>query len=564
MKDKDNLLQKVYIKAIFPNMIAILGGTINVFVDGILIGRRMGDVGLAAVNQSLAVYLILCTIGSLFAAGASAESAYALGQRDEQKAKEYFEIAVNTAFVISLVFCFAGILMSPILAEILGSEETKNLIETYIRITFVGGVFKVMLYIPYYYMRLVGKMKQAASAMTLMTVINIVLDYIFLFLLDMGIAGAAWASVIATMVVCGMCFYILCGKDSVFRLRFTKLQIDKVKDIFVSGSPMAANNLFSTIRILVLNFIMNLAGGSSLVTIFAITNNLNEFSICVQNGIPQTGSALLGVYHGENDNRALKKLLILQLKSGIVISALVAGVIALFSAKVGLLFGSHLDVRTAVICWSVSLLFATCNNIMNYYYYSIKQAVMANLITILRVFAVTCVIAWCIKDMGEAIWLFYPLSEVVTFGIWVIYGTGYAKKQGKNNFLFWEKDEGDSINLTVSCDPEEICTVSAGINDFGEEQGLDMQQTMTLSLAVEELLMITAEKTLNNNGTMDLRILKTKEGAILRIRSEGKPFNPLEQAVDNLEYMGVGMIMKMATRTQYQSTLGLNTLIVEI
>ena len=91
-----------------------------------------------------------------------------------------------------------------------------------------------------------------------------------------------------------------------------------------------------------------------------------------------------------------------------------------------------------------------------------------------------------------------------------------------------------------------------------------MQQTMTLSLALEELLMITAEKTLHNNGTMDVRILKTKEGAILRIRSEGKAFNPLEHAEDNFEYMGVQMIMNMATRTQYQSTLGLNTLVVEI
>ena len=191
---------------------------------------------------------------------------------------------------------------------------------------------------------------------------------------DMGIADAAWASVTATVITCGICFYILCGKGSVFQVRPRKLNLERLKKIFISGSPMAANNLFSTARILVLNFIMNLAGGSSLVTVFAITNNLNEFSICVQNGIPQTGSALLGVYHGENDSRALKKLLLLQLKSGVVISTVVAGIIAVFSGKVGFLFGSHLDVRVAVICWAVSLIFATCNNVMNYYYYSIRQA----------------------------------------------------------------------------------------------------------------------------------------------------------------------------------------------
>lgn len=564
MEKKDNLLEKVYIKAIFPNMLAILGGTINVFVDGILIGQKMGDVGITAVNQSLSVYLILCTIGSLFAAGASAESAHALGQREVEKAKEYFQLAVETAFIIGMVFCISGFCLSSVLAELLGSDATKGLIETYVRITFVGGVFKVMLYIPYYYLRLEGKMNRVASAMTLMTIINIVLDYIFLFVLDMGIAGAAWASVVATMIVCVLCFCILCGKGAIFKLRLTKWNFDRIKEIFVSGSPMATNNLFSTVRIICLNAIMNLAGGSSLVTIFAITNNLNEFSICVQNGVPQTGSALLGVYHGENDNRALKKLLVLQLKSGVAISCVVAGILILFSGKIGFLFGSHQDVRIAVICWAVSLLFATCNNVMNYYYYSIRQAGMANLITMLRVFVVTVAVAWWLKDKGNVLWLFYPLSEVITSGIWVIYGKWYARRQNKDNLLFLEEEQGASINLTVSCDAEEICNTSAGINDFGEENGLDMQQTMTLSLAIEELLMITAEKTLHNKGTMNLRILKTKEGAILRIRSEGDPFNPLEHAADNMEFMGVQMIMKMATRTQYQSTLGLNTLIVEI
>ena len=189
---------------------------------------------------------------------------------------------------------------------------------------------------------------------------------------------------------------------------------------------------------------------------------------------------------------------------------------------------------------------------------------MANLITILRVFAVTCVVAWCLKDMGDAIWMFYPLSEILTFVIWALYGSWYAKRLKKENLLFLNKEEGTSIHHTVSCDVEEICSISAGINEFGEEQGLDMTQTMTLSLAIEELLMIIAEKSLHGEGTMDLRVLKTKEGAILRIRSEGKAFNPLVHAEDNMDYIGVGMIMEMASRTQYQSTLGLNTLIVEI
>lgn len=564
MEQRDNLLRNVYLKAVLPNMIAILGGTINVFIDGILIGQKMGDLGLAAVNQSLAVYLIMCTIGSLFAAGASAESAHALGQREVEKAKLYFSLATEVVFVISAVFCIIGVIVSPTLAVMLGSESTQKLIETYIKITFIGGIFKIMLYIPYFYLRLEGKMKQAAFAMSLMTIINIVLDYVFLFPMNMGIAGAAWASVIATMIACVLSFYLLCGKSDIFTFNPVKLDGSMLQTIFSSGSPMASNNLFSAIRIIALNAIMNMAGGSSVVTLFAITNNLNEFSICVQNGIPQTGSALLGVCNGENDNEAVKNLLLLQIKTGIIISAVVSGVIMLFADGVGVLFGSQLDVRMAVILWAASLIFATCNNVMNYYYYSIRQARMANLITILRVFAVTVAIAWCMKDWGDYLWLFYPVSEIITFVIWAMYGLYYAKKQKKKDVLFLDKEAGKSMSLTISCDPEEICSVSAGVNDFCEEIGLDMQQTMTVSLAIEELLMITAEKTLHNKGKMDLRILQLKEGALLRIRAEGDPFNPLEQDSDNLDFMGVQMIKNMASRTEYQSTLGLNTLIVEI
>ena len=110
MGQEDNkLLQNVYRRALFPNMAAILGGTINVFVDGILVGQKMGETGIAAVNQSLVVYLLLCTAGSLFAAGASAESSYAMGQRDVEAGKEYFSLAMELAIGFGVVLCGLGL-----------------------------------------------------------------------------------------------------------------------------------------------------------------------------------------------------------------------------------------------------------------------------------------------------------------------------------------------------------------------------------------------------------------------------------------------------------------------
>lgn len=564
MEKGNDFLHNVYVKAIFPNMIALLGGTINVFVDGILVGRKMGELGMAAVNQSLAVYLIICTIGSLFAAGASAESAHAIGKSDVEKGKAYFSISVELALLSGLLFCGISSLFVPQLARMLGAPTTYDLVESYIRIILFGGIFKILLYIPYFYLRLEGKMRQSATAMLTMTILNIVLDYIFLFPMDMGVAGSALASVLATMVACVMSFwFLLRGENAMFHFKPIAIRWEPVKQILSGGSPIASDNLFSAVRIVVLNSIMNLVGGSSMVALFAITNNLNEFSLCVQNGVPQTGSALLGVCHGESDDKAVKELLWLELKTGLIFSAVFAGITMVFSDKIGLLFGSTQDVRLAVCCWAVGLLFGTANNIMTYYYYAIRNASMANLITILRIFAVTAAMAWCMRGLGDWIWLFYPAAELVTAVIWMGYGSFLASKRNQTLYLL-KKADGASRNYIVDCNPETICSISAGVNEFCEENGLDPTQTMTLSLALEELMMITADKTLKNQGTMDVRILMVQDGALLRIRAGGEPYNPLEHEKDNLDFMGVQMIMRMATRAEYQSTLGLNTLIVEI
>lgn len=562
------MLKRIYYKALFPSMIAILGGTVNVFFDGILVGQRMGETGIAAVNQSLSVYLLLCTLGSLLAAGSSALSAAAMGGNRQQEGQEYYSLAVEAAFAAGIILCVFAFVFSAQLAHFLGSDDTRQLVETYIRITLLGGTFKVLLYVPYYYLRLEGRTRQAAIAMTTMTVLNIVLGYLFLFVLNLGIAGAAWASNLGTIVACVMSFYFLAGKSSGFHFHLVRPKRQMLWEAARTGSPMALNNLLSSLRLISLNSIMNIAGGSTMVAAFAITNNLNEFSICVQNGVPQAGSAMLGIYNGEKDVSSVKKLLSLQLRMGIVCSAVFAALLILFRGQMGQLFGTELDVRFPVACLAAGIVLATLNSVMSYYYYAIMNAGMANLITLLRIFAVPVLSAWLLRGSGGRIWLFYVIAELVTALLWIAAAALYSlKKRGRAEIYLLDDTalrEGQSINFTVDCNTEAICGASERITEFCEASGFDGEQTMTISLALEELMVITSEKSMDNQGSMDVRILKLPDGGVLRIRSEGRHFNPLELADDSLEYLGVNMITQMAKKTEYQSVLGLNTLVVHI
>ena len=72
LKSDDRVLKKAYFKALFPIMFSVLGATVNALIDSAFVSQRLGSGGIAAVNLSMPIYLVICTIGSLIAGGAEA------------------------------------------------------------------------------------------------------------------------------------------------------------------------------------------------------------------------------------------------------------------------------------------------------------------------------------------------------------------------------------------------------------------------------------------------------------------------------------------------------------
>lgn len=565
MRKNSEFIRRLYFRALFPNVIAVLGGTVNVFFDGIFIGRKLGDIGLESVNQCLPVYLLLCTIGSLYASGASFLSAHAVGENDAERGTRFFQGALLDALLVGFVFCLAGFCLSGQLAALLGTASSYEYVRLYLRITLAGGVAKILLYLPYFYLRLEGKNRHAMTAMLTMTFLNIVLDYCFLFVWDFGIRGAAWASVIATVVAAGMSFaFLFAGKGS-FRPGFRALRMSERAAVFRYGSPMAVNNVLSAARILVLNLILGSMGIPGLVSVFAIVNNLNEFSICIQNGVPQTAAAMVGIFHGEKDAKSVRSTINVELFAGTALSLVMAAFLTLFPAQIGQLFGSSTDCAFAIRCLAASLIFATANNVMSYSYNAIGQLAAANAVTVCRGFAAVAAFALIFRGLSEKIWLFYPCAEIFTLALICIGSAWTARKKQLIPFYLIDdalERNGNSTSFAVLCEDGEICEASEKIQTFCGQNRFTPKETMAISLAIEELLTIITHKSCPPEGFMDVRVLASKERRILRIRSGGKRYNPVEAQDESLDYMGVKMICALAQKTEYLSALGVNTLII--
>ena len=568
MRENDlSFINKLYLCALFPNIIAVLGGTVNVLFDGILVGRRLGDAGLAGVNQSFPVYLILCALGALVASGAAQLSAMAVGENQKQDSIRIFRCAVLLGSVMSAAVCLILLAFSQPLAELLSSGENSDYVRTYIQITLIGGIFKVMLYIPYFYLRLEGRNVQAMRIMLIMTAINIVLDYIFLFVYDFGIAGAAWASVTATAAACILGFIYLAADSGDFCIGFSFPRRDEFVGIARYGVMMSFNNILSAVRIFALNKVLWIFGAGEFTAVFAVVNSIAEFSMCIQNGVPQASGAMMGIFAGERDSAAIKKLLHTQLLCGSLLSAAVAALLIVFAGGIGGIFGSNADSAAAICCFAASLVFATINNVFSYYYNATGNVWLANISFLFRVCIFAVGFCYMFGELNLMVWLFFPAAEIATMMLCLSAGSIKAEKMKLNPFYLIDdslEKSGRSIAMSVEAEKDKICKASEKIQEFCEANDMPPKTAMVISLAAEEIMMIISEKSLKAGGSIDVRVLNGDDAGVLRIRSGGEKYNPLAAQDESDEYMGIRMITGLAKNIDYQSALGVNTLTVII
>ena len=207
------------------------------------------------------------------------------------------------------------------------------------------------------------------------------------------------------------------------------------------------------------------------------------------------------------------------------------------------------------------------NSVMSYSYNAVGQLAAANMVTVSRGFAATAVFALLFRGLGERIWLFYPCAEISTFLLLTACSFLFAKKKCLTPFYLLDdtlERSGNATSFAVACNDVDICEASEKIRYFCGDNHFTDKETMTISLALEELLTIITHESCPPDGFMDVRVLAWDEKRIIRIRSGGRRYNPVEAQDGSLMYIGVKMICALAERTEYLSALGVNTLIIYI
>lgn len=249
LKQKGLMIDGVIWKQIFLFSIPLLLG--NLFqqlynaVDSIIVGNYMGSQALAAVGSSAPVINLLISFFMGLSIGAGIIISRYYGARNIDGLQEAVHTSLAITFIAGIAMTFIGVLLSPYILQWVGTpDDVMSSSVLYLRIYFLG-ILSVMTYnMGSGILRAVGDSKNPLYFLIVSSIINVVLDYVFVVYFHMGVAGVGWATLIAQTVSALLTLALLIRTKAEYRVNFRHIRLHKhmVYEIIRLGLPSAVQN----------------------------------------------------------------------------------------------------------------------------------------------------------------------------------------------------------------------------------------------------------------------------------------------------------------------------------
>lgn len=283
---------------------AIIGTMVNAtynIVDRVFIGQGVGALAISGLAVTFPVMNLIAALGMLVGAGASSRISINLGKKDPERAEKILGNSFLLTIVLNLIFItLLMIFLEPILMAFGASEETYPYARDYLQIILPGNIFVTMTYSFNSMMRASGYPQKAMYTMLIGAALNIILDPIFIFVFDMGIAGVAWATVISMFI--GMLFvmYHFTRKTTTLRLRKKNIRFEK--DILIAIVSIGLSPFFMQVAASGVAVLMNTSlknyGGDLAIGAYGILVSLIMLITMFVIGLNQGLQPIIGYNYG--------------------------------------------------------------------------------------------------------------------------------------------------------------------------------------------------------------------------------------------------------------------------
>ena len=413
---------KLYFKYFFPTMCAALSTSIYILFDTIFIGQGIGSAGLTALNIALPMYSIYFGTGLLIGIGGSTLMSIEKGRKREEKAQKIFTLSFILGLFLSLIYTAIGFVFLDEIAIILGAtKEVLPLVKEYMIVVVAGTISFVMGSILAPFIRADKAPKKAMFAVIFSGFLNIILDYIFVFPLNMGMKGAAIATVFSYTISFIILLTHLLSKNNTLNFKKDFYKLSYIIRIIKCGLP----SLFIEVSLGFVIFIFNIQIlkliGEDGVTAYSIISNTGIIAVALFNGISQTIQPLISINIGANLKDRVLKFRNLGLSTALVIGVVFFMLCILFPEQIVRIFVKPSErvlsiAINSIRIYSTAFIIMGINMVTGAYFQSVELAKESFIIAFSRglLFVSICVFILPIFFGINGIWISVPIGELLT------------------------------------------------------------------------------------------------------------------------------------------------------
>lgn len=281
-------------------------------VDRIYIGHLpdIGELALTGVGITFPITVLIMAFTGLFGIGAVPLFSIARGKGEEKEAEHIMGNAFSLLMIsaaILMVVCYA--FRRPVIFLFGASEASYVYADAYLKIYLIGTAFSMLVTGMNGFINAQGFPKVGMLTTVLGAVINIILDPVFIFVFDMGVAGAALATIISQFAAAIWVFRFLTGKKAVLRLKkqCLKLKAERVKSIAGLGTTSFVMQASTCLVQMACNNSLQIHGGDLYVGVMTILTSIRELVMLPVSGLHSGSQPVLGFNYGAGKNDRVKE-----------------------------------------------------------------------------------------------------------------------------------------------------------------------------------------------------------------------------------------------------------------
>ncbi len=581
----------MFIRQYTPVLISAFVFSIADMADALVVGNRMGTLGLAAIAFAVPVYMFFNVIMHSFGLGGSIEFAKKMAKGKEEEARSSFHGVLVTLIVISVLIAVLGnLFIDPVLVALGVSPSMPQLFQaskTYLQLIITAAPFFFFDYGMGYYLRNDDMEKEASICSGIGNVLDFSLNVILVLIFNMGVAGAGIATFVGVAVSSIIEIIFMCQKRSHLKILPLKPDFSRVFACYKTGLASCISYIYSFVFIwLGNNAIIRLAGEMG-VAVFDIVQNISNLMLYIFNAVAMASQPIISTYEGECNYDECDRLQILAIKTVSISAAILTLLTALFAPYICKLFGVFDEAAVtygsyALRVFCICMLFAGLNLIISNYFTARNIIFPAFLISTLRGIAIIIPVALiCILLGKTAFWFVYPITEIVTFVILMFYLKFYYNNSARVKKEKPVRIEDDRIfKTTLGSDITKLGPAVQEIEAFCEKWEASMKQQYYVQMTVEEMCSAIIQNGFkkddpSQNWEIDLTLVAMEDHEFsLHIRDNATSFNPFDMSKKSLDDMedsdsdfnalGMDVIKQKAKDFYYRRYQGFNTMVVMI